>query len=63
MTSESVHPYRGGRYTDNKGRQCVVKSLTKTKWAGEYVDTVVFEDERGERTAMNITEWRKRYAP
>lgn len=63
MASDSVHPYRGGRYTDSKGNKIVVKSLCKSKWAGEVVDTVVFENERGEQTAMEITEWRKRYAP
>jgi hypothetical protein len=63
VTSESVHPYRGGRYTDSKGRKCVVKALTKSKWAGEKVDTVIIELENGVQTSMEITEWRKCYAP
>lgn len=63
MASDDVHPHRGGRYTDSKGNKIVVKSLCKSKWAGEVVDTVVFENERGEQTAMEISEWRKRYAP
>jgi hypothetical protein len=46
-----------------KGRKCVVKALTKSKWAGKKVDTVIIELENGVQTAMEITEWRKRYAP